>query len=168
MTLKLMKILVSFLLMNPLKEMVSPQTIWNIILSFCIKSLQKSCKYWKQLQKVFVSVVKNQIAGVVSTFQELVQLPSLHHELPLKIHPSNVHFHFWAYIFAWNENRMYVHSVVTQLAPMIDFYHFFREKSLWKIVAALSLSMEVSSRRKKPFTRLQSNHVWEIWFRAFL
>ena len=141
-----MKILVSFLLMNPLKEMVSPQTIWNIILSFCIKSLQKSCKYWKQLQKVFVSVVKNQIAGVVSTFQELVQLPSLHHELPLKIHPSNVHFHFWAYIFAWNENRMYVHSVVTQLAPMIDFYHFFREKSLWKIVAALSLSTEFSSK----------------------
>ena len=73
MTLKLTKILVSLLVMNPLKEMVRPQTIWNIILSFCIKIVQKStCKYWKQLQKVFVSIVKNHIAGVVSTLQVLV------------------------------------------------------------------------------------------------
>ena len=71
MTLKLMKILLSLIVMNPLKEMVRPQTIWNIILSFCIKILQKSCKYWKQLQKVFVSNVKNYIAGIVSTLQVL-------------------------------------------------------------------------------------------------
>ena len=129
------KILVSFLVMNPLKEMVRPQTIWNIILSFCIKILQKSYKYWKQLQKVFVSIVKNHIAGVVSTLQALVQLPSLHHELPFKKHPSKSTlqkstFTFERIFFAWNENRMYVQSVVTQLASMIDFYHFFREKRL--------------------------------------
>ena len=39
---------------------------------------------------------------------------------------------------------------------------------LWKIVAALSLSMEFSSRREQPFTRFQSNHVWEIWSSAIL
>ena len=135
MTLKLMKVLVSLLVMNPLKEMVRPQTIWNIILSFCIKILQESYKYWKQLQKVFVSIVKNHIAGVVSTLQALVQLPSLHHELPFKKHPSKSTlqkstFTFERIFFAWNENRMYVQSVVTQLASMIDFYHFFREKRL--------------------------------------
>ena len=130
------KILVSFLVMIPLKEMVKPQTIWNIILSFCIKIVQKStCKYWKQLQKVFVSIVKNHIAGVVSTLQVLVQLPSLHHELPFKKHPSKSTLQmststFDRIFFAWNENRMYVQSVVTQLASMIDFYHFFREKRL--------------------------------------
>ena len=155
------------------EEMVRPQTIWNIILSVCIKILQKSCKYWKQLQKVFVSNVKNYIVGVVSTLQVLVQLPRLHHELPFKKHPSKSTLQsststFERTFFAWNENRTYVQSVVTQLASMIDFYHFFREKRLWKIVAALSLSMEFSSQRKKPFTRLQSNNVWEIWFRAFL
>ena len=173
MTLKLTKILVSLLVMNPLKEMVRPQTIWNTILSFGIKIFQKSCKHWKQLQKVFVSIVKNHIVGVVSTLQVLVQLPNLLHDLPFTKHPSKSTLQiststFECIFFAWNENRMYVQSVVTQLASMIDFYHFFREKRLWKIVAALSLSMEFSSRRKKPFTRLQSNYVWEIWFRAFL
>ena len=58
--------------------------------------------------------------------------------------------------------------LLPKMASMIDFYCFFREKRVWKIVAALSLSMEFSSQRKKPYTRLQSNHVWEIWFRAFL
>ena len=165
MTLKLTKILVSLLVMNPLKEMVRPQTIWNIILRFCIKIVQKStCKYWKQLQKVFVSIVKNHIAGVVSTLQVLVCIMNCPSKSTLQISIST----FECIFFAWNENRMYVQSVVTQLASMIDFYHFFREKRLWKFVVALSLSMEFSSQRKKPFTRLQSNHVWEIWFRAFL
>ena len=115
-------------------------------------------------KKYFFSIVKNHIAGVVSTLQVLVQLPSLHHELPFKKHPSKSTLQsststFEQTFFAWNENRTYVQSVVTQLASMIDFYHFFREKRLWKIVAALSLSMEFSSRRKKPYTRLQSNHM---------
>ena len=68
--------------------------------------------------------------------------------------------------FARSENRMYVQSVVTQLASMNDFYHFSGEKyvahRLRKIVAALSLSMEFSSGGEKPFTRFQSNHVLEI------
>ena len=165
MTLKLTKILV-----NPLKKMARPQTIWNIILSFCIKILQKSCKYWKQLQKVCICFhcekpycgccVHSSSISVTAKFASWIALQ----KAPFKMHPSKFHFHF----FAWNENRMYVQSVVTQLASMIDFYHFFREKRLWKIVAALSLSMEFSSRREQPFTRFQSNHVWEIWSSAIL
>ena len=43
----------------------------------------------------------------------------------------------------------------TQPALMNDFYYFFQEEEyfahrLWKIVAALSLSMEFSSRREQP------------------
>ena len=144
--------------------------IGTIILRFSIKILLKSCKYWKQLQKVFVSTLKNHIAGPscvqsssISATAKFATWIALQ-KAPFKKHPSTFEHIF----FAWNENRMYVQSVVTQLASMIDFYHFFREKRLWKIVAALSLSMEFSSWRKKPFTRLQSNYVWETWFRAFL
>ena len=56
MTLKLTKILVSLLVMNPLKK--NDRGSDDMILSFSIKFLLKSCKYWKQLQKLFVLLWK--------------------------------------------------------------------------------------------------------------
>ena len=158
------KILVSFLVMIPLKEMVRPQTIWNIILSFCIKILQKSYKYWKQLQKVFVSIVKNHIAGVVSTLQALVQLPSLHHELPFKKHPSKS----------------------TLQSSTSTFLHEMKIECMYRVLLPNWLQwliFTISSGRRGYEKLLQSwsfpheerNHMqdcnqtmWEIWFRAFL
>ena len=40
------------------KKIIGALTIRNMILSFCIKILLKSCKYWKQLHKVFFQLYK--------------------------------------------------------------------------------------------------------------
>ena len=73
-------------------------TIRNMILSFSIKILLKSCKYWKQLQKVFVLLWKT----IVWKLRSL----SKYHELPFKctlqISTST----------SQSENRMYLHCVV--------------------------------------------------------
>ena len=40
------------------QKMMRALTSWNMILSFCVKILLKSCKYWKQLQKLLVLLWK--------------------------------------------------------------------------------------------------------------
>ena len=87
MTLKLTKILVSLLAMKPLKKMIRALTIRNMILSFCIKILLKLCKYWKQLYKVFFSVVQNHSTDIASILQVLAPW------VALQKYPSNFNFY---------------------------------------------------------------------------
>ena len=72
--------------------------IGTMILSFSIKILLKSCKYWKQLQTVFVLLWKTK----VWTLHPL----SKYHELPFK---STLQI---STSTSQSENRMYVHCFV--------------------------------------------------------
>ena len=91
----------------------------------------------------------------------------------LQKYPSNFFFRFWSYIFCtkWKQNVCteccYSTSFNDWFLPFFQGEEYVAHR-LWKIVAALSLSMEFSSRREQLFTRFQSNHVWEIWSSAIL
>jgi hypothetical protein len=68
--------------------MIGALTIWNMILSFCIKILLKSCKYWKQLHKVFFPLCKT----IVRTLRPLSKYcPSkVPFKFPLPLHKVKI------------------------------------------------------------------------------
>ena len=67
MTLKLMKILVSLLVVNHLKKNDEGSDDPEYNPKFLHWNSSKSCKYWKQLQKAYVPIVQNHIEDFVST-----------------------------------------------------------------------------------------------------
>ena len=84
--------------MNPLKKKMRALTIRNMILSFSIKILLKSCKYWKQLQKLFLLLWKT----IVWTLCPL----SKYHELPFKSTLQS------STSTSKSENKIYIHCFV--------------------------------------------------------
>ena len=155
-----------------------------MILSFSIEILLESCKYWKQLQKVFFLLWKT----IVWTLHPL----SKYHELPFKVpfkFPLPLHkvkiecmyIVLLKFMFSKKATQIYkiftIYLIFTTWCQIIgeDFINFcgllrknelystgfnewlllFFQKEeyfahrLWKIVAALSLSVELSSRREK-------------------
>jgi hypothetical protein len=142
-------------------------SIWNIILSFCITILQKSCKYWKQLQICFhcdkpywggcvhsssISVTAKCAAGIA-----LQKAPFKKHPLKSTLQSSTSTF----------LHEMKIECIYRVLLPnwlqWLIFTISSGRRGYEKLLQPWSFPHEERSHMQDC-----NQTMWEIWFRAFL